>query len=181
MIHRWLPLSLHLLLRSTLRRAWWAALALIHVAPLVGAMQALIAGGLKALEFSALASAAALWLALAFFTLKCFDAPFLRLRFKRSSVLAFVLVCAVAHEDLTSASASRAMLGELPTAAATTITCALLAQSVRLFPQALHHFAAALRSKLLKLYLIGLVAADHLADQLRPARLLATSPRAPPA
>src|SRR5436190_10970984 len=79
-----------------LRRVWWALLAMIHIAPLLGAMRTLIGEGPTGPR---MVSATALSLAFAFFVLKLLDIGFLRWRMRRASFLAFALTCVLVHDD----------------------------------------------------------------------------------
>src|SRR5688572_14997387 len=104
-----------LLTHLIVRRALWGVLALIHIAPLLSTTRALLGGGVEA---SSLVSCAVLWLVFAFFALKFLDVAFLRWRMNSTTVLAFFLACALAHQDPSGTSATKGMLAELPTAVA---------------------------------------------------------------
>lgn len=78
-------------------RLWWLALALLHTPVLVR-----VAGTLLSGPVSPQLIGSAMWLLAAFalFLLKFVDAPFLRVRCRRTSVVLFLLICAVAHRGV---------------------------------------------------------------------------------
>lgn len=135
MINRLLSIQIkHFFSRAVLRRAWWLLLALIHVAPLFESMRWMVLEGMAG---GRLLSGAAIWLTFTFFVLKFLDVGFLRWRMRRASVVAFVLACALVHDDAAPAAARSAMLSEMPGAIAASVLMTGLLGSARLLPRAL--------------------------------------------
>jgi len=161
-----------------LRRAWWALLAIIHIAPLLGAMRTLIAEGPTGPR---VVSTAALGLAFAFFLLKLLDVGFLRWRMRRASFLAFALTCVLVHDDAAPAAVRQAMLAELPTAIAVSVVLAGLQRTGRLIPRIVRRLAWLLRRPVASFGACGETLARQAHILARRSLVRPSIPRAPPA
>ncbi|MCI0364315.1 MAG: hypothetical protein L0219_10560 [Phycisphaerales bacterium] len=164
-------------LRAALRRAFWAVLALVHIAPVVGTTRALFLEGLTAPgAFKVLL----LGLALAFFVLKLVDARFLRWRLGRRGTVAFVVTCALMHGDV-SADAGNAVLAEVPAACAISVLWEGVSRAGGLVPRAIRLLSICWRSLLTLDAASGQVLA-RFARCLSPCVIVQPLiPRAPPA
>lgn len=122
------------MMRAVLRRSWWGVLSLVHIAPLVSATRGLVqSGDLGSHALSALV----VWLTFSFFALKFIDVRWLRWRVSRSSVLAFVIACGLAHHDGSAAQGGQALLAEAPGALAGSLLWELNARAARWLPRVL--------------------------------------------
>jgi len=153
-------------------------LAVVHIGPLIGTTRALTA---EAADANAVLSCAAVWLAFAFFILKFIDIALLRWRMNRSSILAFLLACAVAHQDVQGPWATKVMLAELPAAVAISAVWESLSRSGRSMRRVLWRLLG-LRAKPLQLSRAFAAAFEPASWSLSWFHIASAGvPRAPPA
>ena len=165
--------------RGTLRRCFWGSLCLVHIAPLVSTTGALWQNQVPGA--SAL-SCALVWLTFTFFALKFVNVPWLRWRVTRSSVLAFIVACGLAHHDASASEGARALLAQSPAAAVASTLLELATRTRRAWPRIL----TVLTSQLRREVRLRLVACDALLTALAPSLrrqnlAFISIPRAPPA
>lgn len=119
------------MMRVLLRRCWWGSLCLVHIAPLISATRGLVQSG----DLGSHALGVLLvWLTFSFFALKFIDVRWLRWHVSRSSVLAFVVACGLAHHDVSAAQGGQTLLAEAPAALAGSLLWELSSRAARRLP-----------------------------------------------
>ncbi len=83
-------------------------------------------------------------LTVGFFVLKLIDVRFLRLGGPKGTGLAFILACAVVHNDAAITEAGRAAIGRVPAALAAVLVIEALRRTDQLWPRARRWFTMAL-------------------------------------
>jgi len=170
--------------RSRKRREWlahaarvlWVLLSAIHVPILVGAVIRIAAHGPSA---STVAGALLLLASTAFFVLKAIDLPALRWGCRRRGALAFLVVCALVHQDVRAAIQGHVVLAATVTTVASAVDWSRVRR--RLLERVLDWVRAAAAPRIVP----ALVAA-HRPDDVQSPRLGIfirgrASPRGPPA
>jgi hypothetical protein len=105
-------------MRATLIRSLWAALCLVHIAPLISTTTSLFQHGWL---WSDVLNCLLLWLTFSFFALKFLDVSWLRWRVTRANILVSALACGMAHHDVASGQSAQAVLAETPAAVAVSL------------------------------------------------------------
>jgi len=162
------------------RRVIWGAILLCHIAPLEASVSSLFSGGDVVETLSSL-----LWLLLssAFFLLKIWDAPFLRLSPGRRSAVTSVLLVAMIHAGAVE-HRTGVNLFDVPQSAALVVAVCAITASERV-RQLLAHVAKTVALALQTADIgsrppVGWADRSLLLSPACPSRAQPTAPRAPP-
>jgi len=121
--------------RTLIFRCWWATLVALHIAPLCATLIEIFRGDAT---LERIANALTLLAAIAFFGLKFLGVPVLPMR-SWSSVIAFLLICAVAHAEVRPSRKAQEFMAELPAAVAATVVVEAVRRSTVPVARLLRH------------------------------------------